>query len=136
MFSRLLPSIYADGCSSGRYRYGKGGGGDGGPPRQRRVSYLPLVADVQLAVWRRIRQILSRFAFAKLPDPKSRRGAFLVAGGVVAAGIVVVPVAGIALAIPGLLGIVAGTTLWAIAATTVSDMQNGFVHAAGCSRGH
>eukprot|EP00729_Bicosta_minor_P001170 gene1170-15797_t len=92
-----------------------------------RVQYLPLVADVQLAVWRRIRQILSRFAFAKLPDPKSRRGAFLVAGGVVAAGLVLVPVAGIAVAVPGLIAAVAGTTLWAIAATTAMSAIGRYV---------
>ena len=34
-----------------------------------RVEYLPLVSDVQLAVWRGVRRILARFAMAGLPNP-------------------------------------------------------------------
>ena len=59
------------------------------------MRYLPIIADVQLAVWRNIRRIISRFAFAQLPNPKNWRNTVALGGTILTVGLITAPVGGL-----------------------------------------
>eukprot|EP00039_Didymoeca_costata_P001755 m.54823 g.54823 ORF g.54823 m.54823 type:complete len:2065 (+) comp10953_c0_seq3:145-6339(+) len=75
------------------------------------VMNQPLSSDVQLATWQSLRKIMLRFAYASLPDPSTWKKVAIVAGGVAAGALLLVPAAGAVAAgvTGGLLGLAYAT---------------------------
>ena len=90
------------------------------------VVYLPLVSDVQLAVWRGVRRILARFAMAGLPNPKRWTNTIAIVGGIAAAGVIVFPAAGFVAASATLVSASIGM-FWATAAASAMSALGRYI---------
>ena len=58
------------------------------------VRYLPIVADVQIATWKTIRRVITRFAFAEIPDPRKWRNLQVIKRVVIGVGVPLAMTAG------------------------------------------
>lgn len=96
--SSILSSSFAGGATGltqKKFRMVRKGTGSTKATGPVHVQYLPLLGDVQLAVWKSVRRLISRFAFAEIPKPNRWRNVTMVGGAFATAGLVVIPGAGL-----------------------------------------